>query len=586
MLHRFATGLWIAALLLSAVASAQEEPQRTMRIYDIGGLVPRITGELRRMDEPRFHFVGPWTSHVRDEEHYIPKRPDKKQLEGIANIIEDLVYSVAEDTVVRTSSSGEHLKVWATDEEHERIKQVLEMLHRHSGEPFEVEVRYLSLDAKRVEPKVLALLESAASGKLSEENRKGLARLGRGPGMEGGTLYAPHGQWSSFHALRTQKYVPDFDVEIAQGSSIADPVTYPLSEGVAASVRPFLLQDGRALLRIVASAGEADRPFRRFRVGTTDLGWINRTMSSGGELEQVDFHGSLVSTEAVLSAGETAVVIAGSPTGWELLLFTLRGAPKPSEAGTMTFLPAGALTYEGSERELDFTSESKAETFSWYRREAPPRMSSSELHSALKFLLEDKRGSMLMGTPWFQGPSFVVRTDAATAKKLQGLVRGIEQEFLHPVRLSVRLTSRGGEGGAPRTIGMLEAPLVSGRGAAFASYHQADYMGDYEVEVAQEARIADPVLKVAYAGLFAHARVSRSGARSYRLRLGLRVCAFPEGVKEANHASAEFSAIQTVPVRTQRTVVTLDLGNGPRTVNLGSDPFHPERRLAAVVSLK
>jgi len=582
MLNRFATALLTAALFCT-LAPAQEEPLRTMRIYDIGGLVPRASGQLRRVDEPLVEFVGPWTGMVRDEEQYIPKKPDTKQ---IISIVEDLIYSVVADVHIRASSSGEHLKVWATPAEHERVAHVLELLHAHSGEPFEVEVRYFSFGAERVDPKILALLEAAVQGGLNAENLKSLARLDRNLGLRRGTLHAPHGQWSSFHSLRTRKYVPDFDVEIAQGSCIADPVTYPLSEGVAASVRPFLLQDGRALLRILASAGQAEQPFRRFRVGTTDLGWINRTFSSGGELEQADFHGSVASTEAILSVGETAAVIAGSPTGWELLLFTLKQAPKPCEAGTMTLLPAGALTFEAKERELGFDVDEMTEVFHWYRREFPPRMSNSELHSMLKGPLEDQRGSMLVGTPWLQGTSFVVRADVATAGALQSLVRGIEQDFLRPVRLSIRLISSSGEGGSSKTIGMLDAPLVAGRGASFASYHRADYMGDYDVEVAQEARIADPVLKVAYAGLFAHARVSKSGTRSYRMRLGLRIAAFPEGIQEINHSTPDFGAIQTVPVLAQRTVVTLDFTKGARTVDMGGDPFHPEHRLFAIVNLR
>ncbi|MHC4931961.1 MAG: hypothetical protein ACYTGV_07220 [Planctomycetota bacterium] len=358
MLHRFALALLTAALLSSLAPAQEGEPQRTMRIYDIGGLVPRISGELRRMSEPRYNLVGPWAGYVQDEEQYLPKRPDTRKL---VSIVEDQIYSVVEQADVKVTSSGEHLRVWATPTDHERVAQVLEMFHAHSGEPFELEVRYFSLDAEGVDAKVLALLDAAVEGGLNAEHRNALGRLDRNRGARRGTLHAPHGQWSSFHSLRTRRYIPDFDVEIAQGSSIADPVPYPLSEGVAVSVRPFLLQDGRTLLRIVSSAGEADRPFRRFRVGTTDLAWINRTFSSGGELEQADFHGSLASTEAILSVGETAAVIAGSPTGWEVLLFTLKQAPKPCEAGTMTFLAAGALTYEGKEREVDFTQDERHE---------------------------------------------------------------------------------------------------------------------------------------------------------------------------------------------------------------------------------
>jgi hypothetical protein len=169
---------------------------------------------------------------------------------------------------------------------------------------------------------------------------------------------------------------------------------------------------------------------------------------------------------------------------------------------------------------------------------------------------------------------------------MQGILKGIEQDLLRPVRLSVRLISSSGEGGSSRTIGMLDAPLVAGRGASFAAYHRADYTGDYEVEVAQAARIADPVLMAAYAGFFAYAKVTKSGARSYRLRLGLRVAAFPEGVKEINNASPDFGSVQTVPVLAQRTVVALDLARGARTVDMGGDPFSPERRLFAIVSLR
>ena len=171
--------------------------------------------------------------------------------------------------------------------------------------------------------------------------------------------------------------------------------------------------------------------------------------------------------------------------------------------------------------------------------------------------------------------------DAATVKVLKARVASFERELLRPVRLKIELLA------GDKTVGLLAAPLLIDRTAAFAAYHQLDFLSDYEVEVAQEARIADPVRDFAYGGMFANVKVSPAGARNYRLRLDLRVAAM-DAIRAINPAAGGFGSLQSVPVRTRHVRTMLDLAPGrPKTIDLGRNPYAPDKpgRLIARVSV-
>jgi hypothetical protein len=109
---------------------------------------------------------------------------------------------------------------------------------------------------------------------------------------------------------------------------------------------------------------------------------------------------------------------------------------------------------------------------------------------------------------------------------------------------------------------------------------------DYDVEVAQEARIADPVPGVAYAGLFGNVRATWTGSRTYRVRLDLRVSAFSEGIRVISTGMAAFGPVQSLPVQTRQLSTSLDLaGDEEKTIDLGTDPFDSEAQLIATVKI-
>ena len=67
------------------------------------------------------------------------------------------------------------------------------------------------------------------------------------------------------------------------------------------------------MLRVVAAAGDLGAKFRRFRIKTTDMAWINRATNLTGELEQGDFLGCIASTEALIEVGGSVAISMSRP---------------------------------------------------------------------------------------------------------------------------------------------------------------------------------------------------------------------------------------------------------------------------------
>jgi type II secretory pathway component GspD/PulD (secretin) len=82
---------------------------------------------------------------------------------------------------------------------------------------------------------------------------------------------------SNLTVLNQVAYVQDFDVEIAQGASIADPVISVVQDGVILDVRPVVSSDRRFItLELRPTVAELQRPIGNF---TTSLGTSGNTVT-------------------------------------------------------------------------------------------------------------------------------------------------------------------------------------------------------------------------------------------------------------------------------------------------------------------
>jgi len=578
----------IALLFLAAALAAQDpEPPRVVHAYDLGALSAGMRSrflDTMGVTEQEFSLLG--ISHqVEWREGDSVAEEDPGRAEMAAEIVRACVGPI-EGFEVEPIAAGHQLLVTATEADHKTVVRVVEQLRAAGDPPVELEVRHLTILDRSLDDAARAAL--LAPGKLSAEQLATLARFDSRAGRQGGALEVALGRWGVFRAVREVRYVPDFDVEIAQGAAIADPVPAISADGLKAAVRPFLLRDGRLLLRVVASMGDREGEPRRVALGAQEATDLLRLRNTDfGDVEQIDYRGGAVSTEAIVAPGETAtIVLATDARGelrWDVLALTVKAAPKPIVADTFVVAPVGALVTHDAPRRVMWSASGE---LALAPLESEPRLSLDSVLHRIGFPA-DGEGEFRTGDEHLHGGSLLLRGRAASLRAANEGILALERELIRPAQIEIRFVAER-PGGAARTVGLLAAPLTAGRVAALAAYLRMDTIGDYEVEVAQEARIADPVHEVVTAGVFGNALVHVNADGTYRLHLDLTVAGAAEGVRTIASGVGGVPILQSVALRKRVAPLRLDMAAGrPRSVELGQDPFSrdEEGRLSAVVTV-
>jgi hypothetical protein len=288
--------------------------------------------------------------------------------------------------------------------------------------------------------------------------------------------------------------------------------------------------------------------------------------------------------------GPARAVVLGSPEGvrWEVLLLGVRKAPKVSPAGTMTVVPVGALT-ASAVRRIACNHEATDAPFVFDSAEGPAWMAIEEIEQVIEAGMKRRgREGFAYALGWMHGGSMLLRTEPNEARMVQATVGALERALLRPVRVRILLVTGDRSPDLTAIVGMMDVPALVESATAAAAYRRIDFLRDYEVEVAQQSRIAAPVLGSAYAGVFANLHVNKTGDRSFRLRLGMRVSALPDGIETIHSGAREIGPLQRATERAVVQDAVFDLADGSSGVlDLGANPFAPGRpgRLFAVVSV-
>lgn len=581
----------IALLVLAAGLAAQDpDPRgRVVRVYDLGGLVagmrsPYIPETPVDLAARPFSLLG--NSHQREvDRDDTPSNEDADPAQLVAELLRAFIGEAFE---IETEDDGQRILVMASEADHKTIVRVIEQLRAAGDPPVELDVRHLTVLDRSLDDATRAALLSP--GRLSPDQIAALARIDPRGGRRGGTLQVALGSWGVFRAVRELRYVPDFDVEIAQGAAVADPVPAIASDGLKAAVRPFLLRDGRLVLRIVASMGDREGDPRRVSLGAVEADDQLRLRNTDfGEVEQVDYRGAAVSTEAVVAPGQTAAVVLASASGvdvrWDVLIVTVKAAPKPVVEDTFAVAPVGALVAEDPVRSIAWHGETGE--LALLPGEARARRQMGGVLERIGFPAEEE-GEFKQSNGALHGGSLLLRGKAANLKTANEGIAALERSLIRPAQIEVRLVSER-PGAEARTVGLLAAPLTVGRTAALAAYRRIDTVGDYDVEVAQEARIADPNHIAVTTGVFGNASLHANTDGTYRLHLDLTVVGAPDGTRMIESGVGGVPMLQSVGLSTRASALRLDLAGGrARTVDLGSDPFSSGEaaRLTAVVTVQ
>ncbi len=580
----------IALLFLAAALAAQDpEPPRVMHVYDLGALSAGMRSwffDTVDVTEREFSLLGISHQVEGQREGDSVDEQDPGRAEMAAEIVRACVGPI-EGFEVEPIAEGHQLLVTGTEADHKTVVRVVEQLRAAGDPPVELDVRHLTILDRSLDDAARAAL--LAPGKLSAEQLAALARFDSRSGRQGGVLEVAVGRWGVFRAVRELRYVPDFNVEIAQGAAIADPVPAISADGLKAAVRPFLLRDGRLLLRVVASMGDREGEPRRVALGAQEATDLLRLRNTDfGEVEQIDYRGGAVSTEAIVAPGEMAtIVLATDARGelrWDVLALTVKAAPKPIVADTFVVAPVGALVTEDAPRRVVWNGTTGELALA--PLETGPRLALESVLHRIGFPA-DAEGEFKTGDEHLHGGSLLLRGRAASLRAANEGILALERELIRPAQIEIRFVAER-PGGAARAVGLLAAPLTAGRVAALAAYLRMDTIGDYEVEVAQEARIADPVHQVVTAGVFGNALVYVNADGTYRLHLDLTVAGATEAIRTIASGVGGVPILQSVALAKRVAPLRLDVAAGrPRSVDLGQDPFSraEEGRLSAVVTV-
>ena len=536
LIHRAACLLGLLLVLSGSHAGAEEEkPRYTLRIFDISGLTigrphwipespPIGIDEVSDEDRPLFGAEG--------EQRDLP-----------IGVADELIQRIRADVAPRTwedldgvdmAAFGEgSLVAYTTPEVLDQMAAYLGALERRVNRTVAVDIRVLDMAVDE-----LAALRQGADGQVLDAARVGAVDALGAHGFELG-LYGHPGHRVALYSGTQRAYLADYDVEVAEKAKISDPIVMVDNLGAVVAAVPVLSADGASCVLDLqgflavpeelgsVAAGEQDR---LIEVPITKLASLN------AHLRVPVGAWALVGAQPIPGTARrwvfiTRVRIAGD-----------RAAPVPAQGVALTPPPAvnsGEITSRGFDvraltraipermgRNLDlwpsnFTPPSPPEL-----REPAPIIYDDALRDLMQLLLApDGWNQEGMGITMRRGQMQVRHRPTsldAVGQALAALRKGLRTMVLTEATLYAvdqgdarKMGLHAGASFEPAVLDTL-ATLVSqerasvlasgrtrnvaGNRAAAESYRRVPFLQDYEVEIASDAVIANPIVNYLYSG--------------------------------------------------------------------------------------
>jgi hypothetical protein len=195
------------------------------------------------------------------------------------------------------SLSGGLLKMRTTPDVHEKVANFLHQLRRLHRRAVQVSFHFLHVNHSLMGD----LIESGklAAGALTPAQlkliKKGLADK-RATSVKRASLIAFNAQKVNASAVKQKTYICDFDVEVAQGAQIGDPIVASVREGMVVEVTPVVFADtGHILLDLRTAVAKVLEPIQAFE-----------TPHGSVSLPKVDFQ--RISTSLFIRDGGTVLL--------------------------------------------------------------------------------------------------------------------------------------------------------------------------------------------------------------------------------------------------------------------------------------
>lgn len=460
---------------------------------------------------PMSSGLYPWTSERDFSVDYpagaaLPE--DGEQLidpDRILEVIHQLAFARGDDDWedrVRIEMHGSNMIVRAAPEELERVRRALAYIEDWARARVALRVYFLQADESASVPTGIV---PAAEWRRLTQGADGVQVLG----SYSGTCVAD--RTTVIGETNEQAYVSDYDVEVAQSASIADPIETVLRTGRQVVVRAARTTSGRISLEVgldvVHSEGMRRAAMRAANVGDVEVPEL--------EARRLGFHAVIPDGGAVITSfGETGsyAVVTASTAARQ----ASRGrAGNVREGVGFRLLPTRLLT--GYHVPFRFRP---ANLLDDYRRTGTMYSDMGDfsegegeeflaIDSLIELLREnvlrdegDERETFDAHHDTIVGVSSEARLDA-----VENFLVGLESLRDRNVSIGLSLYHVEGEGRDARSLADREAHVtcqitaLHGSGAAVVVGREHAFVKGYDVEIAQSAQIADPAVLHCFSGL-------------------------------------------------------------------------------------
>ncbi len=391
--------------------------------------------------------------------------------------------------------AGNRMFVTAPESAHEEIAAFLLQRWNEASTRVRVDVDWVHLDAK-ARAQVAELVSEARRGGIPSERAATLLieATRAGARVSSASAECRPNVHAAVRQTRRTSYVGDFNVEIAQEAVIGDPMVDVAIDGWSLDLRPFVLHDGAVAMETLFQQGDLSTPMRDLPLETPPVGTV--------DLPRMDVR--RVATTTRLRADEARAWVFDDDGGTSIVLLRARRGVRPAAGpAVLRAIDIGALLVVPSTFAIRLDHDTGVPfPHPIVMRTAP--MDAPRADQVEDLLVAQLRGDGNEADAQVVEALLLTDGTPGTAGKANAWVRSLEESLFQRKRLEVALVRRT-ESERVR-IARTALDLTFGRSCCAQSGTEHAYVADWDVEVAQDARIGDPVTAVLFEGWVVNAR--------------------------------------------------------------------------------
>ena len=324
-------------------------------------------------------------------------------------------------------------------------------------------------------------------------------------------------------------FLGDYDVEVAEEAQVADPRMFVLRDGLDLQLGAWNTPDGSIILRVSGRDSSLEKLAKRDTAST----WV-------GQLQLPVVDSQVVSGSGIVQSGGGIVLGAAQGDGDSVFFVRARAGAIPDlgPGGGCALIPAGAAAV--SLRQLGpltvgMPSRSGTDPMGLEGADAPEEERILQVDSLIEMVRghvdpdgwdEDPSWAL-----WTAGDNLFVRAPKEVIAGARTLATELNDAHLTNVGLEFRIGVLDAQRTRAVSTGQADLAAVAGlldtkawvatlAGAGFRQFlgREMAYLKDHDVEIAQKATIADPVISTLFGGIAFQGTAVTAGAGKVGLR--------------------------------------------------------------------